>query len=163
MAQADPESIRSTLIAAERGNSEARAQVEKWSKSWSIETIEGISTLADQVRRAMIAKAIAPESGASRCLMRREAELVGQMLVAPNASPMEKLLAEQVGINWLTVRIAELFLAEAYGPESARWQHRVDSAHRRLVSSIKTLAQVQRLQIPTLVQVNIQEQNVNVN
>lgn len=161
MAKEDPETIRATCLAAERGDKAAAKKVKEWSKSWSIETVHTFSSLANQVRNRAAATALGGENAFSFSLMRREAELTGDMILRPNASSLEKLLAEQVGIDWLTLRIAELFLAEAYGPEADRWQHRVDSAHRRLTRSIKTLAQVQRLQIPNLVQVNIAEQNVN--
>lgn len=159
MAKEDPEAIQRTLLAAEEGDLEAKAKVERWSKTWTVETVHKISSLAHQVRTRSVTEVTSTRPTLTICLMRREAELVGESMLRPNATPVERLLAEQIGINWLAVRIAELALAESNSPV---WLSRLESAHRRLMTSIKTLAQVQRLQIPNFVQVNIAEQNVTV-
>ncbi len=80
-------------------------------------------------------------------------------------TPLERILAEQISLNWLALLAAEAFLEQSQGIsfKDAYWrQSRVDAAHNRLMASIRTLAQIRKLQLPNLLQVNIAEKQVNV-
>ena len=89
----------------------------------------------------------------------RKAELEGS-----NPTPIERLLAERAALCWYTVHSYEMAYANASGwnISQADLQHRqIDNAHARFLSSVRTLAQVRKLALPTL-QVNIARNQVNV-
>ena len=91
-------------------------------------------------------------------------------LAGENPTPLEVLLSERVASLWVLVELQEALLAAwyykansasspAFVLQMARLQ---ESAHRRYLAAIKTLAQVQKLQGPSRVQVNIGGNQVNV-
>ena len=78
-------------------------------------------------------------------------------------SPVERLLADRVALCWLALHDAEIRFAQAKDltiKQAEFWQKRIDCAHRRYLSAIKTLATVRRLAFPAL-QVNIARKQVN--
>ncbi len=83
-------------------------------------------------------------------------------LAGANPSPLETLLVERVALCWLTLHQHETIYAQIMGKlpgdVHARFQDRIDRAHKRYLSAIKTLAQVRRLQVPLSVQVNVAAQ-----
>jgi hypothetical protein len=87
-------------------------------------------------------------------------------LAGPNPSPVERVLAETAATAWFAHRMHEAhFAASAAGGEmtiaqSEHSQRRIDRAHRRLLSTLKTLAAVRRLTLPAL-QINVASQQVN--
>jgi hypothetical protein len=85
-------------------------------------------------------------------------------LAGPDPTPIERLLAERAAFCWLVTWRYETRLAQATDLTSKREEfhhRRIDAAHRRYLSSLKTLAQVRKLALPA-VQVNIGENQVNV-
>jgi hypothetical protein len=85
-------------------------------------------------------------------------------LEGPNPTPIERLLAERASLCWFIVNSYEIAYANASGwnISQADLQHRkIDKAHARFLSAIRTLAQVRKLALPTL-QVNIAKNQVNV-
>ncbi len=81
-------------------------------------------------------------------------------------SVLERLLADRVVITWLALSVAEgsyhQTLEQAMSEAAERMhQQRIERAQRRYLAAIKTLAQVRRMDLPTL-QVNIGEKQVNV-
>jgi hypothetical protein len=157
------EETRSLITRANQGDTEALKILKERSKDWTLELVAPIG-FTKTIRETIAKPAVAEGRLYALFSLVRESELLAQNLAGPNPSPLERLLAEQISVNWLAVRAAEV-LHEAAGKISIdllpQFQSRIDAAHRRLMTSIKTLAQVQRLQIPALVQVNIAEQNVN--
>jgi hypothetical protein len=106
--------------------------------------------------------------------LRKEAisERAGRMaieLAGDNPTPLEVLLSERVASMWVLVELQEALMAVWYYKgggtpmsvvlQMARLQ---ESAHRRYLAAIKTLAQVQKLQGPSRVQVNIGGNQINV-
>jgi hypothetical protein len=84
-----------------------------------------------------------------------------------NASPMEKVLAETVAINWFALRLHEAQYASQSTSEDrltikqADFQlRRIDRAHRRLMRTLRALATVRRLALHAL-QINRASQQVN--
>ncbi len=76
-------------------------------------------------------------------------------------SPLEKLLVERIIVCWTESYLLDLCVsATADAKLRAFHLKRQISAHRRYVSSIKALAQVRKLELPTI-QVNIAEKKVN--
>jgi hypothetical protein len=85
-------------------------------------------------------------------------------LEGPNPTPIERLLAERASLCWFIVHWYENAYANADGwnLSQANFQHRkIDKAHARFLSALRTLAQVRKLALPTL-QVNIARNQVNV-
>jgi hypothetical protein len=106
--------------------------------------------------------------------LRKEAisERTGRMaleLAGENPTPLEVLLSERVASLWVLVELQEALLAAWYYKAKATSPTLVlqmtrlqESAHRRYLAAIKTLAQVQKLQGPSRVQVNIGGNQINV-
>ena len=85
-------------------------------------------------------------------------------LEGPNPMPIVRLLAEPASLCWFIVNSYETAYANASGwnISQADLQHRkIDKAHARFLSAIRTLAQVRKLALPTL-QLNIAKNQVNV-
>ena len=92
-------------------------------------------------------------------------EAMREELASSSPNPLEKLLVERVVMCWLALQHAELISTQrSFGrvnvQEVELYQRRLDRAHKRYLSAIRTLAQIRKLG-PT-VQVNIAEQQVNV-
>ncbi len=100
------------------------------------------------------------KEGLRRRLAALRAELAG-----PEASPLERLLAERVVACWLHSYHADLTYARAVKdlPASAvePYQRRQDRAARQYLKALRSLAEVRRLLVPT-VQVNIAKRQVNI-
>ena len=81
----------------------------------------------------------------------------------PAPTPIERLLAERAAICWWLVHRFEYYDADA-GDRSIRQaefnQRRIDAAHNRFLSALRTLATVRKLAVPAL-QVNIGANQVN--
>jgi hypothetical protein len=82
-------------------------------------------------------------------------------------SPTESVLAETAATCWFAFRMHEAQYASSVKSEdgltlaqSEHAQRRIDRAHRRFLSTVKTLAAVRRLAIPAL-QINVARQQVN--
>ena len=84
-------------------------------------------------------------------------------IAGENPSPLERLLAERVVATWLQVQLFESFYVLGMKNESMRQgdyrQKRLDRAHRRHLSAIRTLAQIRKM--GPVVQINIAEKQVN--
>ncbi len=80
-------------------------------------------------------------------------------LMGPAPTPLERLLVARVVVCWLQVHHADMIDAQNFQKVDfgGYLQDRLDRAHRRYLSAIRTLAQVRRLLIPP-VQVNIGNQ-----
>jgi hypothetical protein len=80
-----------------------------------------------------------------------------------NPSPLERLLAERVVATWLQVQLFDAFYA--FGLKSGtisqdeHRQKRLDRAHRRHLSAIRTLVQIRKM--GPAVQINIAEKQIN--
>ena len=90
-------------------------------------------------------------------------------LAGENPTPLEVLLSERIASMWVLVELqAALLAAWYYKAEGAspgfvlQMARLQESCNRRYLGAIKTLAQVQKLQGPSRVQVNIGGNQVNV-
>ena len=82
-----------------------------------------------------------------------------------HASPLERLLIDQVVLCWLRMHCAEFSYTETFKKsrppaESEYWERRLSGAQRRYLRACETLARIQKLKLPT-VQVNIGHKQVN--
>jgi hypothetical protein len=101
------------------------------------------------------------DNEAMKAKLRKELHEFADELAGPSPSPVEQVLAETAATSWFAFRMHEARLASAATSEdgltlaqSEHSQRRVDRAHRRLMSTLKTLATVRRLTLPAL-QINL--------
>jgi hypothetical protein len=92
---------------------------------------------------------------------------VAAELAGPSPSPVERMLAETAATSWFAYRLHEAQYTGNVAAEggmtlaqSEHAQRRLERAHRRLMSTLKTLAAVRRLALPA-VQINLARQQVN--
>jgi len=121
-----------------------------------------IVDLARNVERSIIEKMsgndVFTQEAIPRNLKAMRKEIAGE-----NPSPLERLLAERITVCWLELQYFEAIYAQNMGKltitQSDYHQRRIDKAHRRYLSSIKTLAQIRKM--GPAVQINIAEKQVN--
>jgi hypothetical protein len=99
--------------------------------------------------------------------LRDELFAIAAGLDGPSPSPTETVLAETAATCWFDFRLHEAQYAGNVRSEegmslaqSEHAQRRIDRAHRRLLSTVKTLATVRRLGIPAL-EISLSRQQVN--
>jgi hypothetical protein len=96
----------------------------------------------------------------ARKLKNLRAELAG-----PSPTPVERLLVERIVTCWLQLQDADIRYAQAKDlsiTQADYHQRRIDRAHKRFLSAVKSLATVRRLAVPVLIgQVNIAQKQVN--
>jgi hypothetical protein len=121
--------------------------------------VEGLGgDLARQAELAFAHRAAGKDLRFREALLRK-ADLLRAELAGPSPTPVERLLAERVVACWLQVHDADFRYAQSRGEPSGRasegcHQRRMDGAHRRYLSALRTLALVRKLAVP-LLQVNI--------
>lgn len=96
--------------------------------------------------------------------LRLRLEEVRRDLEGPDPTPMERLLAERAAICWAEVNIRQTNYEQAKDltlRQAEFHQRRIDAAHRRFLSAVKTLATVRKLALPAL-QINVAQNQVNV-
>jgi hypothetical protein len=100
---------------------------------------------------------------ASKELLQHQLKSMRIEVAGENPSPLERLLAERVVATWLQVQLYDAFYA--FGLKSGtitqdeHRQKRLDRAHRRHLSAIRTLAQIRKMR--PAVQINIAEKQIN--
>ena len=115
-----------------------------------------LGDLEQTARNAML------ERTAGKHLARREAQSrfldgLKAQIAGPSPTVLEQLLASQIVLCWQHLRYAETIFAQARDytlAQEAAYQKQIDRAQRRYLATIKALAQVRKLGLPTL-QVNI--------
>jgi hypothetical protein len=120
----------------------------------------------DRQARAAVVSLITQGNPLDTEILQREAAAKWKEIAGPSPTPLEALLVERIVVCWLQVNQYERIEAERLKKgmsveQSLFVQKRLDMAHRRYLSAIKALAQVRRLQLPS-VQVNIGEKQINV-
>src|SRR5512135_1724423 len=90
-----------------------------------------------------------------------------EAFAGPEPSPIEQALAETAALSWFALRLYEATYVCSSKSESGLTikqadfhLRQIDRTHRRLLSSLKTLATVRRLALPAL-QINVASQQVN--
>jgi hypothetical protein len=94
-----------------------------------------------------------------------ELDAVAADLAGPTPTPVEQVLADTAATCWFAFRMHEAHNAGCgtngmTNSQSDHNQRRLDRAHRRLLSTLRTLATVRRLALPSL-QINVARQQVN--
>jgi len=76
---------------------------------------------------------------------------------------LERLLSKRIAVCWLQLQYYEAIYAQNLSKftitQSEYHQRRIDKAHRRYLSAIRTLAQIRKL--GPAVQINIAEKQIN--
>jgi hypothetical protein len=122
--------------------------------------------LAREVEAAFL-RLLTGKNLVTREALHRKLEVLRNELAGPKPTPIEGLLAARAIACWLQVHDADwrytLCLENplATTAQSEFHQRRMDRAHVRYLSALKTLAQVRKLAVPVL-QVNIAQKQVNV-
>ncbi len=100
---------------------------------------------------------------ASKELLKHQLESMRIEVAGENPSPLERLLAERVVATWLEVQLFSGLYSANLGKltlgQGDYHQKRLDRAHRRHLSAIRTLAQIRKL--GPSVQINIADKQFN--
>jgi hypothetical protein len=123
---------------------------------------EGYGSSAEWLRQTIIRNA-AGESVIVQEAIAQKLESVQSELAGPNPTPIERLLAERASLCWALVNWYETLFqgVESKSMTQADFhQRKIDKAHARFLSAVRTLAQIRKLALPTL-QVNIAKNQVN--
>jgi hypothetical protein len=153
---------------AEGGDDGARLELRRRLREESPNVVAGCSDSARSYRRLLAERS----SGGNPLRKEAISERAGRMaleLAGENPTPLEVLLSERVASLWVLVELQEALLAAWYYKAKAtsptfvlQMARLQESAHRRYLAAIKTLVQVQKLQGPSRVQVNIGGNQINV-
>jgi hypothetical protein len=99
--------------------------------------------------------------------LERDFDVRTREFAGPAPSPIELVLAETATLDWFALRVFEAAYASSSKAEEGLTikqadfhLRRIERAHRRFMSSLKTLATVRRLALPAL-QINLASQQVN--
>lgn len=100
-------------------------------------------------------------------MMIQDIKSMERELAGPYPTPLETLLAKQVAQSYAILQLTEADHASRLSKEAAlgimdHVTRRLDRAQARFLKASQTLAQIRRLQAPTLVQVNLANQQINV-
>jgi len=100
-------------------------------------------------------------------LLQKELEEQIEEYAGPAPSPIERTLAETATLSWFALRLFEATYVSSSQSEDgltikqAEFHlRRIDRAHRRPLTPLKTLATIRRLALPAL-QINVASKQVN--
>ena len=152
------------------GDKKARGELRRLLRESGPEVVHEASELARKGQWALIKTAACGEALAEEALVVR-LDMMRSEIVGPHPSSLEVLLAEKIVSAWILTELLDLLLSAQLTtelPKSQRMSHSFlkfylglqERAHRRLLSSMRELARVRRLQsgVPnsqTNVQINL--------
>jgi len=155
---------------AEGGDRGARGRLRRELRDSAPEVIARCSDTATSYRGLLAKTASGGNKLVQEAIVERS-RLVALELAGENPTPLEVLLSERVASLWVLVELQEALSSAWYsgqtkGKTSPAFMLQMvrlqESAHRRYLQAIKTLAHVQKLRGPSRLQVNIGGQHVNV-
>jgi hypothetical protein len=157
--------LRDLSERAEKGEQKAVPELRKVLRQHP-DLIFRFINLAGIVEDKLLDHMIKEDDLASREFMRQELRAMREEVAGEEPSPLERLLAERVAMTYLEVQHFDALYAqnmrELTIPQHEFHQKRLDKAHRRHLSAIKTLAQVRKLlKGKDVTQINIAEQQMN--
>jgi hypothetical protein len=146
------------------GDKAAEAEIVQRMKSdklWAETLAEGASTMRD----AWINHS--NDEGFTHEILVARARSLKRRLIGDDPTVLESLLAERIVICELALNRAEhLHMNNMRGESSFKqalfYEHVMDRAHRRYVQAVKALAQIRRLQLPVVAQLNVAANQLNV-
>jgi len=155
---------------AEGGDPEARKRLRLAVRESAPEVVARCADTARSYRGLLAETASGGNQLVKEAILERSRLMAGE-LAGENPTGLETLLADRVASLWVLTELQEALAATAYVPATAgkvspsyrlQMARLQESANRRYLQAIKTLAQVQRLRGPGRLQVNIGGQHVNV-
>jgi len=118
--------------------------------------------LARNVERSIVKK-MSDDDVFTQEAIPRNLKAMREEIAGENPSPLERLLAERITVCWLELQYFQAIYSQNMSKltitQSDYHQRRIDKAHRRYLSSIKTLAQIRKM--GPAVQINIAEKQIN--
>lgn len=148
---------------AQEGDQEAAISIRKILDASPDLAWHFISNPGELAESALIDEITRDKDLASKALFKHQLESMKIEVAGENPSSLERLLAERVVATWLQVQLFEALYALEMKNATIRQgdyrQRRLDRAHRRHLSAIRTLAQVRKM--GPAVQINIAEKQVN--
>ncbi len=155
--------LRDLAERAQDGDEEAVLDIRKildGSPDLAWRFIKGPAKMAES---ALIDEITKDEDLAFKEFLRHQLESMRVEVVGENPSPLERLLAERVVATWRQVQLFEglyaLGMKNEVMSQGDYRQQRLDRAHRRHLSAIRTLAHIRKL--GPAVQINIAEKQIN--
>ena len=144
---------------AEGGNRDARAELRQAVARCSPAVIAEASDVARRAERMLVKTISAGEPLVQETLKARVEHMRGE-IAGERPTPLERLLAERVVAGWLLVEVLEALIAAQFSrdaPKSSRvppsytiqMSKILESATRRHLAAIQTLARVRKLQSNT--------------
>lgn len=119
---------------------------------------------AVQVERSMI-QTYAGEDPLAKEALPRTLRAMREDLAGDAPSPLEVLLVERVVATWFQLQYFEALYAQNMKDltitQGEYHQQRIDRAHRRHLSAVKTLAQIRKLGPAASLQINIADKQIN--
>jgi hypothetical protein len=116
-----------------------------------------------QITERLLSTAVAGNDIPFREAIKHKMEALRRDLAGPAAIPLESLLVDRIVIFWLQVKMADIAQAKGESQTIAleRFQlRRQDSANRRYLAAIRTLAMIRKMALPAL-QINVGQNQVN--
>lgn len=156
------EETKAIFERAEGGDAKA---LELWKKNPDYQTLATVFTLGSITESKLAKKTFGENCLVSMSYVEKELEEMRQSLRGLTPSPLESVLVEEVVLCYFMLRRSQLHLADFTRgdiDDLKLREVRLDKAQNRFLAATRTLAQVRRLQIPTLVQLNVANQQVNV-
>ena len=161
--RATVEKLRTLMNKAQGGDEEAAIDIRQVldgapDLAWLF--VKGPGKMAES---ALVGEITRDEDLATKELLKHQLESMRIEVAGRNPSPLERLLAERVVATWLEVQLfSGLYTmgmkSETFSQGDYR-QKRLDRAHRRYLSAVKTLAQIRKM--GPAVQINIAEKQIN--
>jgi hypothetical protein len=121
-----------------------------------------LQCVAQQAQISLLKSTYGDQVFARECEEKNLAALQ-KTIAGENPTPLESLLARRITLCWFHLYALEALLAQTENASFARGTHyakRLDGAHKRYLSAIKALAEVRKMQLPS-VQMNFAEKQVN--
>jgi hypothetical protein len=128
------------------------------------EFAESLGGDLEEATERILATAVAGDNMAFREAIKLKMETLRRDLAGPAATPLESLLVDRIVMCWLQVQTADIAQAKGEAPTSgfATFQlRRQDSANRRYLAAIRSLATVRKMALPAL-QVNVGQHQTNI-
>jgi hypothetical protein len=154
--------LRELVEKADKGDGEAASGVREILGE-SPELAWDCLDLAWETQERLIGRFASDEALARKAAMRRQVGCMREELARGDAPPLERLLADRVVVTWLELQLFESlyahFMDDLKIAQGEFHQKRIDRAHKRHLSAIRTLAQISKMG-PAL-QINIAEKQVN--
>jgi hypothetical protein len=151
--------LRALSKEAEDGDKEARAELRRAVAKCSPEVIAEASSVARRAERMLVKTISAGEPLMQETLEVRLDHMRGE-IAGEHPTPLERLLAERVVAGWLLVEVLEVLIAAQFSRDALKGSQVspsyiiqmskiLESATRRHLAAIQTLARVRKLQSNT--------------